>query len=98
MSLVISGGTLIADSIEQRVQAEGMHYSVIQVNNSAPKDERIGILSVFIARNQLYVADSIDPEFTAEWNGYPGYRWDDAMDAAATIVLQLKNTGMLDLV
>ena len=75
-----------------------MHYSVIQVHNSAPKDERIGHLSVFVARNQLFVSQDVDPEFVAEWNGYPGFRFDDALDAASIIVLQLKNTGMLDLV
>jgi hypothetical protein len=93
-----AAGTLIADSIEQKLTVEATHYSVIQVNNSAPKDERIGHLSVFVARGQLFVADSIDPEFTSEWYGYPSYRFDDALDAAATIVMQLKKASMLDLV
>lgn len=93
-----SAGTLIADSIEQRVQAENLNYNIVQVNNSAPKDDRIFLLSEYAARSQLFVADDIDPEFVNEWESYPNFRWDDALDAAATIVMQLKKAGMLDLV
>ena len=93
-----SAGTLIADTIDQRAQAENLNYAVTQVHNSAPKDERIGILSVYVARNQVFASESIDPEFTAEWAGFPGYRFDDAIDSAATIIQQLKRAGALDLV
>ncbi len=93
-----AAGTLIADSIDQRVQAEGLGYTISQVHNSAPKDERIAILSDYAGRGQLFVADSIDPEFIQEWQGWPGYRWDDALDSASIIVMQLKKAGLLDLV
>jgi hypothetical protein len=93
-----SAGTLIADSIDQRAQAENLNYNVIQVQNSAPKDERINILSVYVARGQVFASENVDPEFIAEWDGYPSYRFDDALDAAATIVQQLQKAGLLDLV
>ena len=80
------------------MQAEGLGYAITQVHNSAPKDERIAILSDYAGRGQLFVADSIDPEFIQEWQGWPGYRWDDALDSASTIVMQLKKAGLLDLV
>jgi hypothetical protein len=93
-----SAGTLIADSIEQAIDREQLSYIVGRVQNSTPKDERINILSVYVARGQVFASESIDPEFTSEWDGYPGYRFDDALDAAATIVQELKRAGLLDLV
>lgn len=94
-----AAGTLIADGIQQRLTSEGLHYNAVTVNNSAPKEERISILSDYAARGQFFAVDSIDPEFINEWDGFgSGHRWDDALDGAATIAMQLKAAGLLDLV
>jgi hypothetical protein len=93
-----AAGTLIADAIDGRLAEEQQYAYIVQVQNSAPKDERIGMLSHYAARQQLYACDDIDPEFVQAWNGYPGYRFDDSLDAGATIVQELRKAGLLDLI
>lgn len=92
-----SAGTLIADSIQQQIDKESLNYSITQIHNSKPKDDRIGALSIYAARQQIFFSDDIDPELINEFEGYPGYRWDDALDACATIVQELAKQGFLDL-
>jgi hypothetical protein len=92
-----ASGTLVADSIDQKIAY--LNYNIVQIHNSAPKEDRIGALSIYAARQQVYVADDINPAFVAEWEGFgAGHRFDDCLDAAATIVLQLQKLGLLDLV
>lgn len=93
-----AAGALIADAIDERLTETQLYAFLTQVENSAPKDERIGMLSHYAARQQLYACDDIDPEFIKAWNGYPGYRFDDSLDAGATIVQELRKAGLLDLI
>lgn len=93
-----AAGALIADAIDERLAEERLYALITQVQNSAPKDERIGMLSHYAARQQLSACDDIDPEWIKAWNGYPGYRFDDSLDAAGTIVQELRKVGLLDLI
>ena len=93
-----SAGTLVADAIEQRCTEEGLHYTLSRVHNSVAKADRIALLGEYAARKQLFVDPNIDPEFVREWEGFGSYRWDDAIDSAATIVKVLKDMGVLELV
>lgn len=91
-------GFVIADLLEDRIAKEGIYYIPQRVNHSAKKGDRIAALPEYIAREQLFVLQSVDSELVNEFDGYPGYRFDDAIDCLATIVLQLKSLGFLDLV
>lgn len=91
-------GEPIADQLDTRIKQAGLFYEVIRVNNNLPKDVRINSLAEYIERGQLVAADSIDPEFFNELEGYPGYRFDDILDALATIVLQMRNARHLDFI
>ena len=93
-----SAGTLIADSIEEKCANEGLHYAPTRIHNHLSKEDRIALLGEYAARKQLFVDPNIDPEFVREWEGFGSYRWDDAIDAAATIVMALKKIGVLELV
>lgn len=93
-----SGGIIICDAINERLDSRGVYQSIVSVDNSAPKDERIGTLSLYAARRQFFVSPDVDEEFEREWSGFPSYRFDDAIDAAATIVIQLHKAGLLNLI
>jgi hypothetical protein len=92
-----SAGEVIANTLNEELDRRGIFQTVTKVNNSAPKDDRIGLLSHFAGRRQFFVAGSVDQQFGVEWYGYPSHRFDDSLDSAATIVYQLKDLGLLDL-
>jgi len=91
-----SAGLMVADAINEELDRRQVFQTVTKVSHSAPKDDRIGLLSHFAGLRQFYVADGVDSEFENEWNGYPSYRFDDALDSAATVCYQLKKLGLLD--
>lgn len=90
-------GWVIADLLEDRINKEGLYYIPQRVNHAAKKEERIHSLPEYVARGQLFVLDTVDPELKREWEGFPHYRFDDVLDGIATIVLQLKALGFLDI-
>lgn len=92
-----SAGEVIANTLNEELDRRGIWQTITKVNNSAPKDDRIGLLSHFAARRQFYVSEAIDEQFNTEWYGYPSFRFDDTLDSAATIVYQLNYMGLLDL-
>lgn len=93
-----SAGTLMADQIEERCAAEALFYNVQRVHNSENKEDRIATLGVYASRGQLFVLDTIDQEFLDEYEQWPGYKWDDAIDAASTILRELAKLGLIDLI
>lgn len=89
-------GAIVADLLTERIQQAGLYYDPDLVHNAPPKQERIQVLPEYVARNQLLVLADVDDELRREYDGWPGYRFDDVIDALATIVIQLKAAGLLD--
>jgi hypothetical protein len=90
-------GTIVADLLAERITSAGLFYDPQRVNHSAHKADRISALPEYIARDQLFVLDTVDAELVKEFEGWPGYKYDDVIDALATIILQLKALGYLDI-
>lgn len=91
-------GWMLADLLDQRISNEGLYYTPQRIHNSVPKADRISAIPEYVSLGQFFVLDDVDPEFAREYEHFPHYRFDDAIDAAATIVTQLKRLGLLDLV
>jgi hypothetical protein len=90
-----AAGSLIIDLLQERIDASGLPYLPTPVYNRLPKEERIQTLSEYFGREQLFILDSTDPELIRELEGNSPF--DDAADALATLVLQLRDLGLLDL-
>lgn len=89
-------GSIVIDLLQERIDAAGLYYTPQPVHNSIPKAERIQALSEFFGRDQLFILRDVDPELVRELEGTSSF--DDAADALALLVLELKDLGYLDLV
>lgn len=92
-----AAGGIIRDLLSERFHQEAIPFNVSGVHNTLKKEERIDALSEFIQRGQLLFADNLAPELHAELDSWPLSQTDDCLDAIATIVLYLKNQGLMDL-
>lgn len=93
-----SSGLIIRDLLQERMQNEGLIVRVVGINNRIPKAERIAAMSEYISRGQLLFANNLPPEVIHELELWPVSQTDDCLDALSTVVLQLRDLGLLDLI
>lgn len=94
-----SAGELIADAINQQIASK--YYMVTKKYNTLPKAERIGVLTQYMDTKQLVFYEGIQPQMFDELDTYPmksNTHHYDSLDALATIVMYLKDQGLLDLI
>lgn len=90
-------GLVIQDLLQQRFAQESILLLANGIYNSVPKAERIDALSHYIANGQLlFAADN--EALKEELDQWPLSKHDDCLDALATIVMYLKENGLLDLI
>lgn len=89
-------GSIVLDLLQERITAAGLYYTPQPINNRLPKEQRIQALSEYFGREQLFILADVDEELVRELEGNSAH--DDAADALATLVLALKDLGLLDLI
>jgi predicted phage terminase large subunit-like protein len=92
-----AAGGIIRDLLSERFQQDAIPINIHGVHNTVPKTDRISALSEYMQRGQLFFADTLPPEFHHELEAYPFVQHDDILDAISTIVLSLKERGLLDI-
>lgn len=92
-----SAGNVIQDLMTKRFAEESIMQIPVGIYNSIPKAERIDSLSYYINNGQLLFTEDLSPLLYEELNQWPMARHDDILDALATIIMYLKQNGLLDL-
>jgi hypothetical protein len=90
-------GSVLSALITERAQAEGLWYSLTEVNNRLPKADRIGTLPLFAGRGQLGAVSDIGDDFIRAYEQFGTAKYDDQPDALSHLVLYLNREGYLDL-
>lgn len=95
-----AAGGVIADLLTERLGAAGVSSfpEKFYAGSQTHKSEKIEALAEYTARGQLFLVEDLDAELAGEWEVWPGSKNDDALDAAGTIVMKLREAGRLDLV
>lgn len=88
-------GLIVKDLINERFRQERIPLQAIGIYNTAPKNDRIGVLSEYIARGDLLFVDTVAQELKDELSNWPMSQTDDVLDAIALIIGYLRDKNML---
>ncbi len=81
---------IVSDLLQESLAKAGSFVVVSKVHNTTNKQQRIESLAEYTDRRQLRFADDLDDTIIRAYEEFPHGRFDDPIDALATMVLKLK--------
>lgn len=92
-----SAGSVIKDLLHERLQRDLFALFPTGVNNHLPKHDRIQLISEYARRQQFFLVNDIPQQYVDQIENYPNHRFDDVIDAIGSLLLQLRERGLLSL-